>query len=200
MGASGVAREWDKLASSYVLSMSKAKGVGWVQEGVKKQAVEVKGSAKRSRPEDTVYDVGTELKVEWPLISGGASTCRAVIAERECRFPKRKRARVSAFRYKLAWTDGSTPSWSRLLHLPHEIVPQICTTSAPQKKSEDIIATWPSEGSSMNLEKDAPFPWECDEADHAESPLGAYEHAAPMLLKLAKLLGKDAASLQIYDP
>jgi hypothetical protein len=80
-----------------------------------------KQQVKRSLPQDAVYEVGTEVQVDWPLNDGSTSKCRAVIAERECRPPKRKRAKVSGFRYKLVWSDGSKPSWSRLLHLPHEI-------------------------------------------------------------------------------
>jgi hypothetical protein len=80
-----------------------------------------KKQVKRSRPQDTVYEVGAVVHVDWPLMDGGTSKCRAVISERECRLPTRKRAKVSAFRYKLAWSDGSRPIWSRLLHLPHKL-------------------------------------------------------------------------------
>jgi hypothetical protein len=80
-----------------------------------------KKQVKRSRPQDTVYEVGAQVQVDWPLNDGSTSKCRAVIAERECRPPKRKRAKVSEFRYKLVWSDGSKPIWSRLLHLSHEI-------------------------------------------------------------------------------
>jgi hypothetical protein len=50
-------------------------------KGAKKQV-------KRSLPQDTVYEVGAKVQVDWPLNDGSTSKCRAVIAERECRLPK----------------------------------------------------------------------------------------------------------------
>jgi hypothetical protein len=71
--------------------------------------------------QDKGYEVGAMVDVDWPLTDGSTSWYKAVIVDRECRPRKRKRAKVSAFRYKLEWNDGSTPCWSRLLHLPHEV-------------------------------------------------------------------------------
>lgn len=44
------------------------------------------------------------------------------------------------------------------------------------------------------------FPYEIDEADHAETPLVAYEDVAPVLRGLAKHLSKQPADLRIWDP
>jgi hypothetical protein len=85
-----------------------------------------------------------------------------------------------------------------VLHLPHEK----CTVPiADKKRQRSSSLTSPLQHTDNGpCSSKGIFPWECDEADHAESPLAAYEHVVPVLEKLAKLLGKDAASLQIYDP
>jgi hypothetical protein len=57
---------------------------------------------KRKPSQGTVHEVGTSIQVDWPLKKGGTSRCRAVIAERECRPPVRKRAKTSPFRYKVS--------------------------------------------------------------------------------------------------
>eukprot|EP00049_Salpingoeca_infusionum_P009832 m.167268 g.167268 ORF g.167268 m.167268 type:complete len:480 (+) comp14456_c0_seq1:306-1745(+) len=46
----------------------------------------------------------------------------------------------------------------------------------------------------------AGLPWECDEADHCETPLLAYQHIAPLLDALAAILGKTRETLFVYDP
>eukprot|EP01147_Barroeca_monosierra_P008476 gene8476-950_t len=42
--------------------------------------------------------------------------------------------------------------------------------------------------------------WQCDEADHCETPLCAIQDIQDLLLTLASRLGKPPSSLQIYDP
>lgn len=46
----------------------------------------------------------------------------------------------------------------------------------------------------------APHPFATDPGDHAETPLCAYAHIAPLLRRLAKRLGTTPAALRIYDP
>ena len=46
----------------------------------------------------------------------------------------------------------------------------------------------------------AEHPFESEPGDHAETPLEAYQHIAPLLSRLARRLDKTAASLSIYDP
>ena len=46
----------------------------------------------------------------------------------------------------------------------------------------------------------ASFPYQIDEADHAETPAAAYEDIAPVLRSLAKHLSKPPAELKIWDP
>lgn len=75
-----------------------------------------------------------------------------------------------AFRYRLRWRDG-TESWVGL-RLPHRAVNR--TPGAWQKSG--------------------------DEADHAETPLKAYEDVARFLDAVASSLGKDRGTLKIYDP
>ena len=43
-------------------------------------------------------------------------------------------------------------------------------------------------------------PFKTEEADHAETPLLAYQHIEPALVYLAKKLGKTKETLKIYDP
>lgn len=44
------------------------------------------------------------------------------------------------------------------------------------------------------------LPFSCDAADHAETPLAAYEDVAPILRGLARSLAKSPAALKIWDP
>ena len=43
-------------------------------------------------------------------------------------------------------------------------------------------------------------PFETEPGDHAETPLDAYEHIAPLLTRLARRLDTTPALLRIYDP
>jgi hypothetical protein len=43
-------------------------------------------------------------------------------------------------------------------------------------------------------------PFQTEPGDHAETPLEAYEHIAPLLHRLARRLDKTPGSLRIYDP
>ena len=44
------------------------------------------------------------------------------------------------------------------------------------------------------------FPYEVDEADHAETPFEAYEDIGPVLKLIAQALKKTPNTLKIYDP
>lgn len=44
------------------------------------------------------------------------------------------------------------------------------------------------------------YPFEADDADHAETPVEAYRDIAPVLARLAEALGKTKATLRVYDP
>jgi hypothetical protein len=52
----------------------------------------------------------------------------------------------------------------------------------------------------IDTTRQASYPFESEASDHAETPLVAYQHIAPLLHSLAKQLGKTAASLTIWDP
>eukprot|EP00434_Breviolum_minutum_P000743 symbB.v1.2.000656.t1/scaffold28.1/size414311/10 len=78
----------------------------------------------------------------------------------------------SAFRYQLRWEDSSFgSSWVRL-RLPHR----------PVRRPR---GAWAAESA---------------DADHAETPAKAYEDVSGYLDAIAASLGKDRATLKIYDP
>jgi len=51
-----------------------------------------------------------------------------------------------------------------------------------------------------DIEISSSFPYPAEEDDHCESPLEAYQHIAPLLRKIATLMGKTPQTLSIYDP
>jgi hypothetical protein len=79
----------------------------------------------------------------------------------------------SGFRYLLRWEDRTAPLWSRLRHSTYTVEPH---AKAP---------TWSPD---------------CQEADHAETPLIAYRHIALLLERVAQSMGIRASRLRIYDP
>jgi hypothetical protein len=50
------------------------------------------------------------------------------------------------------------------------------------------------------LADDAPHPFETDAGDHAETPLAAFQHVAPLLRRLARRQGCADSELRLYDP
>ena len=42
-------------------------------------------------------------------------------------------------------------------------------------------------------------PFEVESTDHCETPFSAYRDVAPVLIKLAELLGKSLSELKIYE-
>ncbi|CAE7384952.1 unnamed protein product [Symbiodinium sp. CCMP2592] len=78
------------------------------------------------------------------------------------------------FKYLLRWQDGASDCWQTLRKLSHRPVAQ----------------------------KGATMPWKdkCEAADHAETPLAAYQDVARILHRVAEHLGKDPETLRIYDP
>jgi hypothetical protein len=81
-------------------------------------------------------------------------------------------------------------------------VPAASAAAAPAKKkrkqAQAIGASTEKEGALGSLP--GSFPYEIDAADHAETPLVAYEDVAPVLRGLAKHLSKQPADLRIWDP
>jgi hypothetical protein len=55
-------------------------------------------------------------------------------------------------------------------------------------------------GGEEDGEGDGTFPYDADPSDHAETPAEAYADVAPLLEKLAALLGKTKETVRIYDP
>jgi hypothetical protein len=70
--------------------------------------------------------------------------------------------------------------------------------SAAKKQKKQPAAAGPKDDAAGSLP--ASLPYEVDAADHAETPLAAYEDVAPVLRGLAKSLGKAPAELKVWDP
>lgn len=119
---------------------------------------------------------GTRLKLHWPLTDGSTGEFSATISEVRKAKPRRtkqQRRPTSGFRYLLRWEDGTPPLWSRLRHLTYSLDPHF---------------------------KTLPWSHDCQDADHAETPLVAYQHIAVLLERVARSIGKRPSRLRIYDP
>jgi hypothetical protein len=72
-----------------------------------------------------------------------------------------------------------------------------------QQRGEEAQKTEKSKAAQQEPAAPTPLvvhPFKTEEADHAETPLLAYQHIEPALVYLAKKFGKTKETLKIYDP
>jgi hypothetical protein len=129
------------------------------------------------------FSVGNHVSLTWPLEK---ERLTAKIVSLRSKHIRRKRSISSKFLYLLQWDDGSPPRWSRLLHLQPQLLAQ------NPALSEDTTSALPPLSGLL--------PWECDDADHCETPALAYAHIAPILSLISAYMGTSAAGLKLYDP
>ena len=88
---------------------------------------------------------GSRVSVLWPLVNGSQTEFTATVAHVWEKAPRRKRSRESECKFLLKWEDGSTPCWSRLLHLQYTVLTP-AASDEPEKASKRLKKPLPAAG------------------------------------------------------
>ena len=122
--------------------------------------------------------------VDWPTEDGRREKFGATVV-RQCR--KRKRP------YLIAFDDGDSPRWSKLKN--------VTTETGDGGEAPLFTLPRPEVVQNVGLSNDAisqhPAGWQCEEGDHFETPLTAYQDLAVLLDAVAARLSKTRATLKV---
>lgn len=141
---------------------------------------DVAAAAKRTKRNA----VGDRLRVWWEHEDEQAEMwyeCE-VVESRPRKVRRKSRCAISEHIFLLKF-GADDKKWTRLAHRPQY----------PLTASADIEQKTAATGGNTHS-------WECDSADHAETPLQAYRDIVPLLGWIARKKGVQPEELVIYDP